>query len=95
MNATIEIIESEQLVNTPCENIKRFEVDGNKVKAIFWNEKQAAEYIKKYSPFKFKPNWNDTIGFANFSVCGNEIHAQSTYHSKYTMIDMIKDGLKF
>lgn len=87
-------IESEQLANTPSENIKYFEVEGNKVKAVFWNAKGAVAYIKKYSVFAFTPTWYDKIGFADFTVHYNEIHAYSNYHSTYSMIKMFENGLK-
>lgn len=90
----VQIVESKQLVETPSENIKHFEVKSTTVKAVFWNAKQSAEYVKKYSAFKFNPNWYDKVGFADFSIHGNEIHAISTYHTASTMISMFENGLR-
>jgi hypothetical protein len=91
---TENIIESEQLINTPSENIKHFEINGNTVKAVFYSASDAARYIKEYSAFTFSPNWYDKIGFADFTIKRNIIEAHSTYHTTSSMIDMFKSGLK-
>jgi|GEM_PF-2408147 len=91
---TQEIIKGRQLCETPDEDIKEYKVDGNMVIAVFYNAKQAAAYIKKFSAFAYTPNWYDQIGFANFNVNFNEIIAYSTYHPASSMIKMFENGLK-
>lgn len=90
---TIE--ESKQVAGTISENIKNFEVDGNNVKAIFWNEKQAQEYAERF----FISNngvgcKHMQLGFANFTwgLESNVIEGHSTYHSSTSIINMFENG---
>lgn len=88
------LIESQQLEGTPSENIKHFEEEGNKVKAIFWTPEDAANYIRQYSSFALSSSWHDRVGFADFYLNGNEVHAISTYHPTNRLIEMLENGLK-
>lgn len=90
-----EIADSDQMPDTPSANIKHFEVYSNKVVAVFWDAKQARDYIAEHSPFGITHRWHDKIGFADFSwKLSEKITAKSTYHPASSMIDMFKNGLK-
>ncbi len=93
--SNIEIIEGDQIDDTPAMNIKQYEVDGYTVRAVFWTKQQAVEYIMKYSSFAYSEKWYDKVGFANFSAELNVITATSAFHPAHIMIKMLKDGLKY
>jgi len=89
-----ETIVGDQEKNTPAENIVSFNISGEKVIATFTSKETLNEYIIEYSAMSNTKRWYDRVGFANFKKDGNTIIGSSSYHSVWTIMLFIKNGLQ-
>jgi hypothetical protein len=88
-------VESNQNPGTLSENIKHFEVDGNNVVAVFWNEDQASKFADEFFSVNNGVGCKHMqMGFVNFTYRFNDrVEANSTYHSTTSMIRMFENSL--
>ncbi len=71
------------------------ESGSNKVIVKFHSYEDRVKWIKENSVFAYSRTWWDQIGFANFSLIGEDkIIAISSFHSITGLEDMFTAGLK-
>jgi hypothetical protein len=88
----VRVIRGEQIPGTRGENIKHFEIEHQKVRAVFCDPEKAEEYIGKYLS-GFSPGSKRCIKNCDFSLKGNTIEATSTVNSSGHLLLMFVKGL--
>lgn len=89
----VQVIQGEQIPGTPAENIKHFEIEHQKVRAVFCDQGKAEEYMSKYA-IGFSPSRNHRINNCEFSLIGDTIEATSTLNSAGHLLIMFAKGLR-